>query len=194
MTSRAQALACLVAVTMAAITASDAAAAWLALTDKLQAEALRTGQKSITADVWGGEWRIEHAPGESVTVITPFHRLAIAARNAAFENRPVKPADQEEILSALKDRLLFSVHLTGRREDFARFYAPRLLVHDLEIEPAFVQNERTALKQEGGTYLARNTYAFPVKDIDPRGKAVLLIRDQDGHPVIRFAIDFAKMR
>jgi hypothetical protein len=187
-----RALALLLLVATAGAQASEGA--WLTLTQKQQAEALRVGQRSITAETWGTEWRIENPSGESVTVITPFYRLAMAARNAAFENRQVKAADQDKMLSDLKERLLFSVSLKGRREDFARFYAPRLLVRDLEIEPAFVQNERTALKQDNGTYLARNTYGFPNKDIDAKSTAVLVIRDQEGEPVTRFTVDLSQMR
>ena len=81
-----------------------------------------------------------------------------------------------------------------RREDFARFYAPRILLNDREIEPTFVQNERTALRTEGGGYLARCVYGFPVKELSPKGRGVLVVRDPDGKDITRFTIDLASMR
>jgi len=98
------------------------------------------------------------------------------------------------LLACLKERLLFWVHLRGKGEDFARYYTPRLLVDDREIEPAFVQNERTSLRQEGGVFLARSVYAFPNRELTPTSRVVLVVRDPDGAMITRFNIDLAKMR
>ena len=71
-----------------------------------------------------------------------------------------------------------------------------LLVPSLirQIEPAFVQNERTAVRTDGGRYLARCVYGFPVKEIEPKSRVVLVVRDSDGRDVSRFTIDLASMR
>lgn len=172
-----------------------ASAALLTLTEAQQAEALRVGQRSVTSEAgFDTEWRVDNAAGESLTVITPFHRLALAARNAAFKNEVVKPQDQTKLLESLRDRLMLWVHMHGTREDFARYYAPRLLVGDLEVEPVFVQNERTGLRQANGSFLARSVYAFPTKDVTGTSKVVLVIRDPEGQLKSRFALDLAKMR
>ena len=173
----------------------SASAALLTLTEAQQAEALRVGQRSVTSEAgFDTEWRVDNAAGESLTVITPFHRLALAARNAAFKNEVVKPQDQTKLLESLRDRLMFWVQIHGTREDFARYYAPRLLVGDLEVEPVFVQNERTGLRQANGSFLARSVYAFPTKDVTGTSKVVLVIRDPEGQLRSRFALDLAKMR
>jgi hypothetical protein len=172
-----------------------AGAALLTLTDAQQAEALRVGQRSVTVESgFEAEWRVDNPTGESLTVMTPFYRLALAARNAAFKNEPVKPQDQSKMLQALRDRLMFWVQLHGAREDFARYYVPRLVVGDLEVEPVFVQNERTGLRQANGSFLARSVYAFPTRDLTGTSKVVLLVRDPEGHVMSRFTVDLAKMR
>jgi len=171
-----------------------AAAASLTLAEREQRQAVLLGQRSITSETFGAEWRVSHESGESVEVMTPFHRLALAARNSAFKNEPLKPQDQEKVLVELKDRLMVWVYLYGSREEFARYFAPRLMVDDREIEPALVQNERTAQKQDNGRYLARCVYWFPTKDITGTSKAVLVVRDSEGQPVSRFAIDLGRMR
>jgi hypothetical protein len=172
-----------------------AGAALLTLTDVQQAEALRVGQRSVTVETgFDAEWRVDNPTGESLTVLTPFYRLALAARNAAFKNEAVKPQDQAKLLQALRDRLMFWVQLHGSREDFARYYAPRLLVRDLEVEPVFVQNERTGLRRANGSFLARSIYAFPTREVTGTSKVVLLIRDPEGQLVSRFTVDLAKMR
>jgi hypothetical protein len=183
-----------VAVVLALAAAAPAAAASFTLSPRQQQEALLLGRRSITSETFEGEWRVVGSAGESAVVITPFYRLALAARHAAFKNEPVKPNDQVKMLEELKDRLFFWVHLRGKSEDFARYYTPRLLVDDREIEPAFVQNERTGLRQEGGAFLARSVYAFPNKAVAGGARVVLVVRDPDGALVARFNVDLAKIR
>ena len=177
-----------------AATNVPAVAASFSLSEREQKQALVVGQRSVINETFGGEWRIVQGSGESVEVVTPFHRLALAARNAAFKNEPLKPQDQEKMLTELKDRLMFWVYLEGPSEQFARHFSPRLLVDDREIEPALVQNERTAVRQDNGRYLARCVYWFPTKDLTGTSRPVLVVRDAEGQAVTRFAIDLARMR
>src|SRR5581483_2037368 len=83
----------------ALLAAVPADAAKLALSESDQAQALRFGQRSTTMESWDAEWRVSNGSGDSVVVITPFHRLVVAGRNAAFKNEPVKPQDQEKMLA-----------------------------------------------------------------------------------------------
>ena len=61
-------------------------------------------------------------------------------------------------------------------------------------ERSFVQNERTAHRQDNGRYLARCVYGFPTADLDGRARASLIVVDGDGRDVSTFALDLAKMR
>lgn len=177
------------------LAAGPADAALLTLTEAQQAEALRIGARSVTTETgFDSEWRVDNPTGESLIVMTAFYRLMLAARHAAFKNEVVKPQDQDKLLQSVRERLMVWVHLHGPKEDFARYYAPRLLAGDREIMPTFVQNERTGLRQSGSSFLARSVYAFPNREINGQSKLVLVIRDADGQPVSRFAIDLAKMR
>jgi hypothetical protein len=177
------------------LAATPASPALLALTEAQQAEALRIGQRSVSTETgFDAEWRVENAAGERLIVMTPFYRLVLASRNAAFKNETVKPQDQHKVLQELRDRLMLWVELHGPREDFARYYAPRLLVADREIAPVFVQNERTGLRRANGSFLARSMYAFPSREITGQSQLVLVIRNPDGQLVSRFAIELAKMR
>ncbi len=161
--------------------------------------AMALGQRSVTSEApFDTEWRVSNAAGEVATVVTPFYRLALAARHAAFKNEPLSPGEREKLLREHKDRLSVWVLLRGTREDFARHYAPRLVVGDQggerEIAPSFVQNERTALKQEGGTFLARCVYGFPTKEFTGTSRGTLVVRDAEGREVSRFALDLSRMR
>jgi hypothetical protein len=173
---------------------SAAGAVSFKLEPQQQTDALRVGAQSITRDAFDTEWRVENQSGDTVTVITPFHRLVLAGRNAAFKNEPMKEREPEKLLREQQDRLVIWASLHGPREDFARFFAPRLVLGDRQIEPAFVQNERTAVRTDGGRYLARCVYGFPVKEIAPKSRVVLVVRDSDGRDVSRFTIDLASMR
>lgn len=171
-----------------------AAGAALTLDDNARREAIRAGEKSVTDDAFDAEWRVNNNRGESVSVLTPFHRLVVAARHATFNGKPLKPGEPDKILKENRERLVLWVELRGTSEDFARRYLPRLVVGDREIKAAFVQNERTASRQADGQYVARCVYGFPSRDLDGRAKAALIVADADGRDVSRFAIDLAAMR
>jgi hypothetical protein len=161
------------------------------------ARAVAIGQRSVTSErPFDREWTVSNDNGERVVVMTPFHRLVVAGRHAAFKKEPLKPTEPEKILKEQKDRLPFWVHLKGTREDFARYYTPRLIVREgveRAIEPSFVQNERSAVPQGGG-FVARCVYGFPTKELAGTSRVVLVVRDADQRDVSRFTIDLSAMR
>jgi hypothetical protein len=176
------------------MTAVSGEAASLSLDQRQIQEAVETGERSITRDTLGGEWMVRNAAGDVVTVMTPFHRLALAARHAAFRNEPLKPRDRERVLKEQQDRLVFWVELKGPRDDFSRFYSPRLVSGTRQVEPSFVQNERTAARGEDGKFVAHCVYSFPTKALSGTSKVVLLVRDGDGRDITSFPIDLSTMR
>jgi hypothetical protein len=172
-----------------------AAAASLVLTEAEQAEAVRYGEQSVIRESFGEEWRVPGGGGDSLSVMTPFHRLALAARHATFRNnKKLTPSEITRTLRGTDQRLEVWVALTGQRDDFARLYTPTLLVDDREVKAAFVQNEFTAARQENGRYLARCVYGFPTRDISGTSRVALVVADSDGRSVGRFTIDLGKMR
>jgi hypothetical protein len=184
----------LVIVTVVLALAGHAHAASFALNDADKRSAIQTGERSIVSETFDREWRVANGGGESAMVLTPFHRLAVAARHAAFKNEPLKAGDVDRVLKENAGRLVMWVNLRGKSEDFARFYVPRLVAGDREIKATFVQNERTAMRQEDGAYLARCVYGFPTQDLGPRARVALIVADADGRDVSRFTLDLASMR
>jgi len=173
---------------------SDAVAASFMLTDADKRAAIRTGERSVTTETFDREWRVTNGGGETAMVVTPFHRLTVAARHAAFKNDPLKPSDIDRVLKEDAGRLVVWVSLRGRGEDFARFYVPRLVAGEREIKATFVQNERTAIRQEDGKYMARCVYGFPIQDLTGKATVALVVADPEGRDVSRFTIDLASMR
>ena len=172
---------------------APAAAVSFTLTEREQAEAIHVGERSVTAETFGSEWVRSTGAGE-VTVVTPFHRLALAARQAAFKQNTMTPADVEKLLREDRGRLVFWVSLRGPRGDFARFYEPVLQVGAGELRPSFVQNERSALREPDGRYLARSVYGFSTATLGTTAGVVLVVRDPDGNEVARFPVDLASIR
>ena len=183
-----------VGVAVVLITAGGAAAASFILDDATRQAALKAGERSTVAEGFDREWRVDGNGGETLTVLTPFHRLLMAARNATFKNDPLKPAEIERVLKQDAQRLIVWAHLRGRSEDFARHYVPRLLEGTRDIKPTFVQNERTAPRQDDGAFVARCVYGFPIRDLNGRSRVELAVADSDGRDVSRFIIDLARMR
>jgi hypothetical protein len=166
----------------------------LTLSPRDREEAVLTGRRSVIDDGWGGEWRVDADAGQRVMVMTPFHRLALAARNSAFQDREMKPQEVESVLKNQEGKLVFWATLRGSRADFARFYAPALVARRHEIKAAFAQNERTALRGDDGQFTARCVYVFPGEDVDPRGIVTLLVRDPEEKVVAKFTVDLSTMR
>jgi hypothetical protein len=175
-------------------TGREAAAASFSLSDADKRAAVRMGERSVTTEAFDREWRVTNGGGETVTVLTPFHRLTVAARHAAFKNDPLKPGEVEKVLKQNASRLVVYANLRGRAEDFARFYVPRLVAGDREIKASFVQNERTAVRQDDGAYMARCVYGFPIQDLTGTTPVALVVADSDGREVSRFTIDLGSMR
>ncbi len=169
-------------------------AASFQLTPQQIDEAILAGGRSAGVEEFGREWQVVNSDGRSVSVVTPFHRLALIARNAALKDEPLRQRDVARALRESRDRLSFWVMLRGPREDFASRFQPVLTSRGKEIKASFVQNERTARREEDGRYLARCLFSFPVADLDPNGKITLVVRDHEGRNVARFSVDLAAMR
>ncbi|HEX2438741.1 MAG TPA: hypothetical protein VHT71_10590 [Methylomirabilota bacterium] len=187
-----RALPLLAAVVLAA--AGPVVAASFSLEDGDRKAAIHAGERSTLIDGYDREWRVSGDGGEVLTVLTPFHRLLLASRSATFKNDPLKPPDVDRVLKQDSQRLIVWATLRGRTEDFARHFAPRLTDGAREIRPTFVQNERTAIRQEDGVFLARCVYGFPIRDINGQGRVELTVADADGKDVSHFVIDLGRMR
>jgi hypothetical protein len=176
------------------IAAGTAAAASLVLADADKRQAISYGSKSVHQERFDAEWRVTNEAGDRVTVLTPFHRLAIAARHAAFKNQALRPNEPDRLLREQKDRLVFLAEIRGPRPDFTRGLVPELVVGDRTLKAAFVQNEHTPARQEDGRYLAQCVWAFPTKELAERARVTLRVRDGDGREAGRFTIDLGAMR
>ena len=188
--TRARALAALVTV----LVAGTAEAASFTLDAGRLQEATKVGEGSVGQDEFGDEWRVRNRAGEQVLVMTPFYRVALAARQAAFRKAALKPREAERAAKEHDDRLVLWVDLKGSRPDFARQYSPRLIAGARHVEAAFIQNERTPGRGEDGTYVARCVYAFPLRALTPTATLVLVVRDPDNRQVSSFTIDLGSMR
>jgi hypothetical protein len=169
------------------------AGATFVLADTQKRQALEYGRQSAHRENFDAEWRVTHGD-ETVVILTPFHRLAIASRHATFRDEPLRPSEPDRVLREQKDRVVFAVELRGRQEDFSRLYVPELQVGGRTVKAAFVQNERTAARLDDGGYLARCTYAFSVKELTGTSRVALVVRDADGRETRRFTIDLGAMR
>ncbi len=170
-------------------------AASFSLTPTERDEAVQMGRRSTVAADFGSEWRVAgEAPGQSLVVMTPFHRLALAARNSAFKSEDLRPRDIESLVKDEEGRLVVWATVRGAKPDFARFYVPLLYRGEQEIKPSFAQNERTALREEDGTYTARCMYVFPAAGLDAKGRLTVVMKNSEGGQVARFNVDLSAMR
>jgi len=184
----------LLVVAVALIGVAPGEAVSFVLADRDREQAIRAGKKSIVLEEFGAEWRLRDASGQALVVMTPFHRLALAARNSAFRGEEIRPRDIESVLKDHTGMLAFWATLRGSKVDFARFYTPTLMAGSLAVKASFVQNERTALREEDGKFAARCFYVFPADGLDPKGRVTLVVRDAEEREVAKFTVDLAAMR
>ena len=165
------------------------------LTPEERDAALLMGKQSVLSDRFGAEWNVRgDGKDEGLVVVTPFHRLALAARNATFKNEELKPKDVDALLRAEEGKLTVWATLRGAKVDFARFYIPVLVNGQQQIKATFAQNERTARREEDGGYTARCLYVFPAEGLKPTGPLTLIVKDTQGKPVAQFTMDLSTMR
>jgi hypothetical protein len=165
-----------------------------ALTDRDREQAVRAGKRSVAAEEFGTEWRLKDGSGQTLTVMTPFHRLALAARNSAFRSQEIKRREIDSLLKDYEGKIAFHVTLRGGKTDFARFYTPTLVTGAQEVKASFIQNEHTALRVDDGRYAAQCLYVFPAEGLNPKGRVVLVVKDPDEREVAKFTVDLAAMR
>jgi hypothetical protein len=158
-------------------------------------DAVAAGARAVDDEEFDDEWRVELAGGQEIVASTPFSRLALASRRAAYKGEPLSEKDTKEQVDRGKGKLQLLVTTIGDRPDFARRYLPLLRVGNREVKPSFTQNERTGLKLEDGRFAARNVYVFPLEGLPAKGAVTLTIRAAvDGPEVFRATIDLGKMR
>ena len=146
-------------------------AASFSLTPTERDEAVRMGRRSTVAADFGTEWRVAgEAPGQSLVVMTPFHRLALAARNSAFKSEELRPRDVESLVKDQEGRLVLWATVRGAKPDFARFYVPLLYRGEQEIKPSFTP-ERAHGAPGGRRHATRRgaCTCFPPRSSTPRG-------------------------
>ncbi|HXH81612.1 MAG TPA: hypothetical protein VNN07_01640, partial [Candidatus Tectomicrobia bacterium] len=69
----------LLAVLLTLVAAAPGTAASFTLDEAQRREAIAVGTASTGDDEFGREWQVTGPDGARVTVLTPFHRLALAA-------------------------------------------------------------------------------------------------------------------
>lgn len=170
-------------------------AVFLTLTPKERDAAIEMGRQSIISDRFGGEWNVKgEGAGEALVVMTPFHRLALAARNSAFKSEELKAKDVDSLMREQDGKLTLWATLRGGKTDFARFYTPLLVNGPRQIKATFTQNERTARREDDGGYTARCLYVFPTEGLKPGEPLTLIVKDPNDTQVAKFTLDLSAMR
>jgi hypothetical protein len=170
-------------------------AASFALSAQDRDAAIQFGKRSVIGEDFGSEWRIDgDGAGKALTVITPFHRLALAARNSSFKSQELKEKDVDALLKEQEGTLTLWATLKGGQADFARFYTPVLMNGPQQIKATFAQNERTARREDDGSFTARCVYVFGAEGLKPKDTVVLIVKDADDKQVAKFTVDLSAMR
>lgn len=176
-------------------------AVWLNLTEEQTKQAVEYGKANKDKDMleFLNEWVVVREGSiERVGVNTKFSIIALAAREAAIQNRELTPKEIEEKMAEVNGLLSFRAVLYGPSSEFARYMDVVLEYKDKYIIPLRKHNPPQA--QPRGWWAGRPplfcavcAYDFPDYFVDPRHVVTLVILSEFENDR-RFVFDLSLMR
>ncbi len=177
-------------------------AIWANLTEEQTKQAVEYGKANKDKGLleFFNEWVVvrEESSVERVGINTKFSIVALAAREAAIQNRELTPKEIEEKKAEVNGLLSFRAVLYGPSADFARYLDVVLEYKDKYIIPVRKHNEQRAQPRgwwpgRPPYYCAICEYDFPDFAVDPRHVVTLVIFSQF-EPDRRFQFDLSRIR
>lgn len=176
-------------------------AIWLNLTEEQTKEAVEYGKANKDKNMleFLDEWVVVREPGiERVGINTKFSLIALAAREAALQNRELTPKEIEEKKAAGEGCLSFRAVLYGPSADFAKYLYVALEYQDKYIVPVRKHNQERAVPRgwwpgKPHLFYAVCEYDFPDYFVDP-SHVVTLVIFSEFEPDRRFLFELAGMR
>ncbi|HEY5648821.1 MAG TPA: hypothetical protein VIU33_04940 [Nitrospiria bacterium] len=169
------------------------------LVEDQRQEAIIYGKRGIRTEVseFIEEWSVNKGLDGFAFITTEFLALAYAARTSALRMADLSNYDIEDTLAKSSGKLVFRVTLFGDSPDFAREYTAVILAGDQTIPTTFWSNpggEPYGDGETSPTYVTDSDFFFPSEGIDPEGKITLVIQNESGEDVTRFAFDLGSLR
>ncbi|MGR3310804.1 MAG: hypothetical protein ACUZ77_08510 [Candidatus Brocadiales bacterium] len=176
-------------------------AIWPNLTEEQTKQAIEYGKvnKDTSMLEFFSEWVIIGEKGlERIGINTKFSIIALAAREAALQNRELTPEEIKEKTAVVDGLISIQAVLYGPSAEFAKHLDVVLEYKDKYIIPVRKQNAQRAMPRgwwpgKSPLYCAICAYDFPDYFIDPR-HVVTLVVISHFEPDRRFVFDLSLMR
>lgn len=176
-------------------------AIWVNLTEEQTKQAVEYGKANKDKDMleFLNEWVVvrEDSGIERVGLNTKFSLVALAAREAALQNKELTPEEIEKKKAAVEGILAFRAVLYGPSAEFSRYLDVVLEYKDKYILPVRKHNAQRALPR--GWWAGRPPlfcgiceYDFPDYFVDPQHIVTLVILSLE--PDRRFLFNLSSMR
>ena len=162
-------------------------------------EAIQYGKRGVKTEVTDfiKEWSVNKGKDGFAFITTEFLSLAYASRQATFRRVPLNNFDIEDTLAKSSGKLVFRVTLFGSTENFARDYTAILETDGKMIHTTFWNNPIGEPYEEGEgkqAYVTDSDFYFPADGIDPDGKIILVVKDEESQSVAKFPFNLKELR
>lgn len=162
-------------------------------------EAIQYGKRGVKTEVTDfiKEWSVNKGKDGFAFITTEFLSLAYASRQAALRMVPLNNFDIEDTLAKSSGKLVFRVTLFGSTEIFARDFTAILETDGKTIHTTFWNNPPGEPYEEGKgkqAYVTDSDFYFPSDGIDPNGKIILVVQDEDSKSVAKFPFNLKTLR
>lgn len=186
---------------LAATFSNDAHAIWVNLTEEQTKQAVEYGKANKDKDLleFFNEWVVVRESAiERVGLNTKFSLIALAAREAAVQNRELTPEEIEKKMAEVNGILPFRAVLYGPSPDFAKYLDVVLEYKDKYILPVRKHNAQRAMPRgwwpgSPPLYCGVCEYDFPDYFVNPQHIVTLVILSPF-EPDRKFLFNLSSMR
>ena len=175
----------------------EAKALWIHLNETQKGEAISYGIRNVNTDLrlFFKEWTVDLGKNGVAIFNSEFLTLAFAARDAALSGQEMDNYAIDDTLAKVQGKLVFTVTVFGKGEDFAKDYEAVLQAGSKTLPATYwEEGEVTPSESQPGMVVQDLFYYFPVGEMPSEGTISLLVGIPQKKEKIQFNFDLKKIK
>ena len=175
----------------------EAGAMWVHLNETQKGEAIGYGMKNVNTDLrlFFKEWTVDLGKNGVAILNSEFLTLAFAVRDSASSGQELDNYAIDDALAKAQGKLVFTVTLFGKGEDFAKDYVGLIKFGGKTFSATYwEEGEVSSSETQPGMFVQDLFYYFPIGEIPPEGQLSLLVGNPQKKEKIQFDFDLKKLK